>query len=423
MYPSPLRLAVLATSLLLAGSAPAENWPQWRGPNDDGVSTERGLPAHWSETQNIAWKLTLPGKAGSTPVVWGERIFLTSQESGDVVLLCVDTNGKQLWKRTFAKGNRNYMRDEANNSSPSPSTDGKHVYVFAGTGDFACFDIDGNEAWHFNAQERYGPFRMQWGTHTSPLLWGDRLYLQLFHAGADLVIALNKATGEEVWKVHRTSDAEEECRQSYTSPIVWHKGDNAYLITHGCDYTVALRLSDGKELWRVGGLNPRDNRYVYSLRFVASPAVTPDLIVIPSAKNGPVVAVQPTAAGNPKELWRHPHGTPDVPSPLIRDGLVYLCSERGVLQCFDGQTGKEYYRKSLHSARYRSSPVYADGKIYLTSRDGYFTVVKAGKAYEPVAVNTLPDQFAASPVVAHGRIYLRGFETLYAVGKAEPASK
>jgi outer membrane protein assembly factor BamB len=388
----------------------------------DGISTEKNLPTVWGETKNVLWKLPLPGRAGSTPVVWDDRIFLTSEADNEVVLLCVSTAGKVLWKRHLADGYRTYMRDEGDLASPSPSTDGKHVYAYAGTGDFACFDLDGTEVWRFNAQQRYGPFRIQWGMHTTPLLDRDRLYFQLLHSGAHLVIALDKATGKEVWKVERPTDATAECEQSYTSPVVWRKGKDAYLVTHGCDYAIGLRLEDGGEIWRLGGLNPKDH-YNRTLRFVASAVATPDLIVVPSAKNGPVVGVRPDAqgavgAGSTYERWRRPKNTPDVPSPLVHDGLAYLCREsgNGGLICLDAKTGKEQYTQRLHESRYRASPVCADGKVYLTARDGTVTVVKEGPKFERLAENRLPDEMAASPAVSDGRIYLRGFKALYAIG-------
>ena len=417
----------LLTSLcvLLVGSATtqAENWPQWRGPNDDGISRETNLPAEWSATKNIAWKLDLPGMSGATPVIWGDRIFLTSEDGNDVVLLCVSTDGRELWKRKLATGRARFRNDEGNQASPSPSTDGRHVYTFTGTGDFACFDFAGKEVWKFNAQERYGKFRIQHGMHVTPLLYGDRLYLSLLHSNGWYVIALDKATGKDVWKVRRDSDARAECKESYASPCVWHNGPEAYLIVHGCDYTTAHRLTDGQEIWRVGDLNPK-NAYNMTLRFVTTPVATPDLIVVPSAKSGPVVGVKPDAkgmvtTGSPFELWRKGRITPDVPSPLVHDGLVYLCREMGTLICLDAKTGKELYQERLHGGRYRASPVYADSKIYCTARDGTTTVVKAGPKFQLLATNKLPDQIAASPAISNGRIYLRGFATLYAIGQGE----
>jgi outer membrane protein assembly factor BamB len=415
----PLAAAVL---LSLTGAAGAENWPQWRGPTGDGVSTETNLPTEWSGTKNIAWKLPLPGMGSSTPAVWGDRIFLTSADGDDLVLLCVSTEGKQLWKRPFGSGDKKFQRGpEGNNASPSPSTDGKYVYVYAGTGDFACFDFDGKEIWKFNTQDRYGKFKIQWGHHNTPLLYGDRLYLPLIHSNAALVIALDKTNGKEVWKVKRESDGTGENKESYASPVIWTNGKEAYLITHGNDYAIAHRLEDGKEIWRLADLNPK-NKYDYTLRFVSSPLATPDLIVVPSAKRGPTVGLKPDAsgvvhAGDKAEQWRLPV-TPDVPSPLVHDGLVYLCMQDGRLICLDAKDGKQLYAERTHPGIHRGSPVYADGKVYLTARDGTITVVKAGPKFEVLASNKLPEQITASPAISNGRIYLRGWENLYAVGPA-----
>jgi outer membrane protein assembly factor BamB len=415
---------LLLAGFVLAGRAAADNWPQWRGPDGDGVSTETNLPTEWSSTTNVAWKLPLPGMGGGTPAVWGDRIFLTSADGNDLVLLCVSTEGKQLWKREFGHGDRKVQRGpEGNYASPSPSTDGKYVYAFAGTGDFACFDTDGKEIWKFNAQDRYGKFRIQFGIHNTPVLYGDRLYFQLIHDGAALVVALDKKTGEEVWKVERQSDGTAENKHSYASPVLWKNGKEAYLISHGNDYAIAHRLEDGKEIWRLADLNPK-SKYDYTLRFVSSPVATPDLIVVPSAKRGPTVAIKPDVtglvrAGDKQVQWRLPI-TPDVPSPLVHDGLVYLCMQDGRLLCLDAKDGKQLYSERTHPAIYRGSPVYGDGKVYLTARDGTITVVKAGPKFEVLATNKLPEQISASPAISNGRIYLRGWENLYAIG---PVSK
>jgi outer membrane protein assembly factor BamB len=403
----------------LAGLVRADNWPQWRGPAGDGVSKEKNLPTSWDQSKNMAWTLPLPGMGGSTPIVWGERIFLTSADADDLVLMCVSTSGKELWKRKLGSGKVRARGDEGNGASATPSTDGKHVWAFVGTGDLGCFDLDGKEIWHFNAQQRFGKFKIQFGMHSTPVLYGDRLYMQLIHSGGAWVIALDKNTGETVWKVERKSDGQAECEHSYASPVIWRNGDKAYLITHGNDYAIAHRLDNGAEIWRVGDLNPK-NRYNRTLRFVASPVATPELIVVPSAKNGPVVGVKPSAigmilGGNAQEQWRKTSNTPDVPSPLIHDGLVYLCRENGVLICLDAKTGERLYEESTHKQRHRASPVYADGKIYLTARDGTVSVVKAGSAFELLATNRLKDDISASPAVANGRIYLRGFKALYAI--------
>jgi outer membrane protein assembly factor BamB len=421
--PTSIRRAFLVCSFLLpAASLAAGNWPQWRGPENDGISTETNLPTEWSESKNIAWKIKMPGMAGSTPAIWGERIFLTSEEGNELVLMCIDTGGKELWKTKLSSGRQRFMRGEGNNASPSPSTDGKHVWAYVGTGDLGCYDFDGKEVWRFNVQDRYGKFRIQHGMHTTPLLDGDRLYMQLIHSNGQFVIALDKATGKEVWKANRKSDGRAENEHSYASPVIWRKGQDAYLITHGNDYAIAHRLQDGSEIWRVGGLNPRD-RYRPDLRFVASPVASPDLIVIPSAKDHGVVGLKPDAKGqvmpgSEYEQWRLNRGTPDVPSPLVYNGLVYLCRENGFLICLDAKTGTVQYNQRIHSSIYRASPLAAGDHIYLTARDGTFTVVKAGPTFEQIAENKLSDTFTASPAVRNGRIYLRGWDSLYAIRAA-----
>jgi len=420
--PTLSRSLLQAAIILAAATAQADNWPTWRGANHDGVSTEKNLPAEWSESKNLLWKAPMPGVGAATPVVWGDRIFVTSEDGEDLVLLCLGTDGKQLWKAKVGTGAKHARGGEGNSATPSPSTDGKAVFAYVGSGDFAAFDFAGKEVWRFNAQERYGKFAYGFGMHTTPLLHEGRIYLQLIHARAALVVALDAATGREVWKVDRKSDGHSECLHSYASPCLWRSGAQARLITHGNDYAVAHNLADGAEVWRAADLNPK-GRYNSTLRFVASPVAVENLIVIPTAKNGAVVGMRPDAAGvvgagAPGEAWRIDRGTPDVPSPVVYDGRVYLCRESGVLTCLDAKTGAQIYSDRAHAQTYRASPVAADGRIYLTAKDGTFTVVQAGPELKILAKNKLPDQFTASPAISNGRIYLRGSESLYAIGTA-----
>jgi outer membrane protein assembly factor BamB len=422
-FARPLRSAFCASLLLLAaaGSAAGENWPQWRGAKLDGVSHETNLPLKWSKDEGVVWRLALPGPAGSTPVVWDDKIFLTSAEGDSLVLMAVGTDGKLLWKQTLADHNENVRGDEGNSASPSPSTDGKHVWAMMCTGDIACYTVDGQEAWKFNLQDRYGKFDISFGMTSTPVLDGDRLYLQLLHTGGSLVIALDKNTGKEIWKQERPSDATDECEQSYASPVIYRDDKTELLLTHGCDYIVAHKLTTGEEVWRCGGLNLK-SKYNPTLRFVASPLAIPgQMIVVPSAKNGPVLAIDPYSQGDITDkteghLWTRAHNTPDVPSPLYVDGLVYLCREDGTLICLDAKTGEEFYTKRTHADRHRASPVYGDGKIYLTARDGTVTVVKPGKEFEILSSNDMTESTSSSPAISGGRIYLRTFDALYAIG-------
>jgi outer membrane protein assembly factor BamB len=430
----PAILLALGLFSVFAAVTHAENWPQWRGPNRDGNSGETNLPAVWSTKLNSAWTASLPGMGSSTPAIWGDKIFVTSEDGDDLAVLCFSTAGKQLWKTNLgaASAKKRFMKGEANQASSSPCTDGNFVYAFFGTGDFVCCDAAGKIVWRFDAQERYGKFKIQHGIHISPVLDGDRLYLSLLHSGAWWVLALDKTNGKEVWKVRRETDATDECEQAYASPVLWRDGKNEYLVVLGCDYCTAHSLKDGAEIWRLGDLNPK-TKYDRAYRIIATPAAAADVIVVPSARNGPVIGVKPTARGSIRtgdsfEQWRQAgkgpgplSKTPDVPAPLIHDGLVYIVreyqKEPGALICLDAKTGKEIYYQSIHESRYRASPVCGDGKIFLAARDGTVTVVKAGPKFEVLAINKMPDLITASPAIAGGRIYLRSFSTLYAISE------
>ena len=413
-------LTFLLAVFILTANSFADNWQQWRGMHNDGISKETEAPIQWSQTENVKWRLPLPGEAAATPIVWEDKIFLTSAEGDALVLMCISAEGKELWKRTLGHGNRNVRSGEANFAAPSPVTDGEHVWAFLGTGDLACYDFEGNQVWHTNIADRYGKFRLGFVMSSTPVLDKDRLYVQLIHSNAWLVLSLDKMTGKEVWKHDRKSDATAECEHAYTSPILYRDAEREYLVVHGADYVTAHDLEDGSEIWRCGGLNPISS-YNYSLRLVASPVAIEGLIVVPSAKNGPVLGINPAAVpgditDSEWQIWKRQQGTPDVPSPLIHDGLVYLCRENGDLICLDAKTGERFYRERTHRHRHRASPVYANGYIYLTSRDGVITVVKAGREFEIIASNTMGEVIAASPAIANGTLYLRSYQALYAIG-------
>ena len=407
--------------LMLASTARAENWPSWRGPRGDGTSTEKNLPIKWSKTENVAWRLALPGAAGATPVVWNDRIFLTSVDGEALVLIAASTDGKQLWKKPVATGNRSVRGDEGNLASPSPVTDGKHVWSFMAEGTLACFDFDGNQVWKTFLPDRYGKLNIAFGMSSTPVLDDNRLYLQLMWGGGAFVLALDAKNGDEIWKHVRVSNARAECKDSYASPFMYQDQAQKYLLTHGADYIIAHDLKDGHELFRCGGLNPPDN-YNPTLRLVASPVAIPGVIVVPSAKNGPVLGISPDAKGDITNtdkfhLWTRAHNTPDVPSPVIHDGLLYLCRENSNLICLDVMTGNEVYKeRRTHADRCRASPVYADGHLYITSRDGTVSVIKAGRDFEIVSTNDMEESISSSPAFSGGRIYFRSYEALWAIG-------
>jgi outer membrane protein assembly factor BamB len=434
----------------------ADNWPQWRGPALNGICAEKDLPIEWSlsgdgQRKNIVWKLDLPGPAGSTPVIWDDRIYLTSATDDDqLILLCVSTSGNEFWRRSLDSGNRKVRGDEGNMASPSPCTDGRHVWALVGTGKLACFDRLGNEKWRVDLGQRYGKLNIAFGLSSTPILRAGKIYLQIIHGDRDpktneaRVICLDAKTGTQIWVHHRSSDASDECEHSYASPTLYHDSQQELLLTHGADYLVAHHLQDGRELWRCGGINSPGN-YHQTLRLISSPVASEGLIVVPTAKNGPVFGIRPAhgsqavgsraagsqaaevATGNSKTgdpkieatgydlMWTFPENTPDVPSPLIKDGLVYLCRENGNLRCLEALSGTEVYRERTERGRHRASPVWADGKIYLTCRNGKITVVREGRQFEILAQNEVGEEITASPAIADGTIYLRTFHSLIAV--------
>lgn len=422
-----LAIASPLVLITLCATANADNWPHWRGPTQNGISTEKGIPTEWNAEKNVAWRVSLPGPGGSSPVVWGDRVFVTSPDGDNLVLICISTDGKELWKQTVGKGNRNVRGDEGNMASPSPTTDGKHVWAMMGNGAIACYSVDGKEVWKFNLQERFGRFRIAFGMSSSPVLWKDRLLLQLIHGDGRaatqeaLVAAVDKMTGKTLWKTDRVTGASNENEHSYASPMLYSGKGGDVLITHGADYTIAYDPQTGKEVWRLGGLNPHAN-YHRTLRFVASPAAGEGIIVIPTAKRYPVYAIRAGLKGDLTDskdalVWKLPRNTPDVPSPLIKDGLVYLCRENGNLMCLDAKTGELLYEKPTERQRHRASPVYADGKIYLSARNGKISVVQAGREFKLLSTNELGagEDISASPAISNGTIYIRTFKALWAI--------
>ncbi|MEX0718110.1 MAG: PQQ-binding-like beta-propeller repeat protein [Planctomycetaceae bacterium] len=466
------RMGVALSFLLAACAAPftasAENWPTWRGPGVRGISAEKDLPTEWSATKNVAWKLSLPGPAGASPIVWEDRIFLTTVEPAGgadaqaappaqrgprgagrrgrggrggaaananddkLLLMCIGTDGKERWRRQLGTGNRDVRGDEGNSASPSPVTDGKLVWAFMGNGELGCYDLDGKEIWRFDLQERYGRFDIQFGMTPSPVIDDEgRLFLQIIHGDRRVetkeayVVGLEAATGKELWKQPRDTGAYGENEHGYASPLIYDDGAQKFLITHGADFIIAHDLATGRELWRCGGLNPHGDpakAYHTTLRMVASPGWAPGIIVVPTAKNERVIAIRPGFEGDitnkaEAHIWSRPSDTPDVPSPLIHDGLVYLCRENGNLLVLDAATGEELYYERTHRDRHRASPVYADGHVYLSARDGKVTVVKAGREFEIVSQNDIGESLAASPAISDGTIYLRSYDSLWAIRK------
>jgi len=397
----------------------AENWPQWRGPQMNGISNEKNLPVKWDTQTNVTWKLALPDVSGSTPIIWGDHLFLSIAEGGNLYLWNVDrNNGNVRWKQLVGEGDTKVRK--GNMSSPSPVTDGNSVWILTGNGLVAAFDFSGRKLWDRNLWKDYGRFGLNHGYGSSPLLFRDGLYIQVLHGfktdDPSYVLRLDTKTGRTVWKVERPTDAVTESPDSYTTPaIAYHSGKPELIITGG-DYVTGHDLDHGKELWRGGGLNPRNNPMN---RIVASPVVNSGLIYVPTRVN-PLQAYKPGGSGNVSSshmVWATPNG-PDVPSPVSDGRYLYIVNDRGIIYCFDALTGKEIYGgQRIKPAIYSSSPVLADGKIYISNEEGLTTVFKSGPEFELLAENPLDDYMLSSPAISEGQIFLRTRGWLYSIGK------
>ena len=414
--------------LMVSGSAFSDDWPQWRGANLDSLSSEKNLPDSFAD-ENRLWQLPLPGPGGCSPVVWKDQIFVASVDGSSLVLMKISKDGELVWKQELAGENKKIRMDRANSASPSPVTDGKHVWVMMADGVLHCFDFDGALQWKKDMQEEYGKFNIQFGMASTPILDRGKLYFQFIHGkmrdrtttSVGKIIALNASDGSEVWSHERLTDAIAENKHSYTTPTIFKNGSDEFLVIHGADFTTGHRLNDGEELWRIGGLNPKGEDYNPFLRFVASPVCSKNLIVVPSAKNGPVYALNPAMRGEvtPDEamVWELEKGTPDVATPVITGDLVFLARENGVIRCIDSKTGEQYFEKRLLADKHRSTPVAADGKIYVVGRDGAAVVLADSSEFKVISKHDLGEDTTASPAISNGRIYVRTNKSLIAFGE------
>ena len=398
----------------------AENWPQWRGPNLNGISGEKDLPLRWSPTENVVWKLAMPSKTGATPIIWGNHIFLNIAGADDnLYLWCVDkTKGSVEWKKLITGGN--YKINKQNMSSPSPVTDGGNVFVMTGVGVLKSFDFSGAEQWVRDIQKDYGKFGLNWGYANSPLLYEDSLYIQVTHGmktrDPSYILRIDKKTGKTLWRVERPVQAIRESPDSYSTPQLLKYPDRAEIVVLGGDCVTGHDPETGKEIWRGNGLNPTNDP---NFRTIASVVTFADIIYAPTRER-PLIAFRAGGKGDITEshkLWSFNNG-PDVPTPVTDGKYFYSVNDRGITWCLDARTGKEIWgAKRIKLATYSSSPVLADGKIYITNEEGLTTVLKAGDRFEVLAENDLADYTLSSPAISGGRIFIRTTQFLYAIGK------
>jgi outer membrane protein assembly factor BamB len=382
-------------------------------------------------TTNIAWTLPLPAYSGSTPIIWGDRIFLnvaTATNTGELELWAVDRRSRSvMWKRPIAGGNN--MQRKQNMSSPSPVTDGRYVWVMTGVGVLKAFDFDGKEIWHREIQTDYGRFGLNWGYASSPLLKNGALYVQVLHGmktdDPSYVLKIDAMSGKTLWRVERLTDAQNESPDSYTTPTWIEANGRAELIVTGGDVVSGHDPNTGREYWRADVLNPRRDR---AYRIVASPTIVGDLIIAPT-RNSPLVAMRPGGNGNVANshvVWSFTQG-PDVPTPVSDGKLLYIVRDNGVAFALDVRTGATVYGpERLPSGTYSASPILADGKIYVTTEEeGLTTVFRAGPRFEVLSTNSLLGDCSpyclSTVAISEGQIFMRTSSYLWAIGERRPS--
>jgi outer membrane protein assembly factor BamB len=432
---------------LLSADLAAQDWPQWRGPSSLGVSTESRLPVSWGPETNIAWKVSLAGFGASSPIVWGERVFVTSQvgkvgvragsqpqlsrddpslvarervmegprmestaNKGDVLLVVEAfdrSNGRRLWEfRTKATGDFPQLHEKHNLASPTPTTDGERIYAWFGTGQIVALDMDGHVVWERHLGREYAPFQIAWGPGSSPTLYRDLLILLCDHGDAAYLLALDKRTGKERWKVDRGRGP---VSQSTPSVVPGPAGDE--LVINSSQRIDAYDPVAGKLLWYAG-----------TERQTPIPsAVFHDGVVYLSRgyRNSDYMAITPGGRGDVSAShlkWRTAAGASYVPSILQYQGLLYVTNEIGVVTCARADTGEPVWRLRLGGIFF-ASPVAGDEKIYFVSETGETYVLRAGGKPEILSRNDLGERFIASPAISRGRLFLRSDGKLFAVGK------
>ncbi len=420
------RIAIMLFVFAVAAGL-GTDWRQFRGPGGEGVSLEKGLPVHWSSNQNIAWKAKLPGPGASSPIVTGDRVFVTcysgyglgAKGSEDMTnlrrhLLCFKRQkGDLLWAQEFKPvlPEHEYYRNESDYhgyAASTPISDGKHLYVFFGKSGVYCFDLNGTEIWH----KSVGTKTNRWGSGASPILYKDLLIVNASVESGSMV-ALDKTSGDEVWKAKGINSA-------WNTPVVVPvKGQAPELVISIFDWVLGLNPDTGKEIWRAKGVH----------QYVCPSVVAHDGVVYATGGATTSLAVRAGGRGDVTKthtLWRIEKGGmgSNVSSPIYRDGRLYWAGDGGFVSCQDAADGKIVYRKRLDppppEGKVWASPVLADGKLYYVTRLGGTFVVAAAPKYEILAHNVFADdksRSSASVAASDGHLFLRTDQYLYCIGK------
>ena len=412
-----MRFCLLAASfLVLTATAPADNWPAWRGPRGDGHCAEQNLPLTWSKTENVRWKVKLPGPGNSTPIIWGDRIFLTQAldpKGHRRALMCLSRrDGKPLWQKETE-----YKEDEPTHKtnpfcSASPVTDGQRVYVSHGTAGLFCYDFDGNEQWHYDL----GKLWHIWGTASSPILYGDLCILWCGPGERQLLLAVDKKTGQKVWQHDEPGgnfgSKNTEWRGSWSTPLIVRVDGHDELVLGVPEKVKGFDPKTGKELWSCAGLG----KLVYT-----SPVSSADgVVVVLAGYGGAAVAVKAGGTGDVTKthrLWQQTKGIPQrVGSPVIVGEHCYLLNEDETAICFEVNTGKLVWKERLPGQSW-SSMVAAGDRLYVTNQPGDCYVLKAAPKFERLATNSLGERVLSSPAISEGIILIRSYQHLWCIAE------
>jgi outer membrane protein assembly factor BamB len=446
---------LLLVFLSISGFLQAEdNWPHWRGPHHNGIIDAKNLPMKWSATDNILWKTPLPSWGAATPIIWGDRVFITSPSKSEpkpepeqkpteeqtqterrrrrrpaldpggpkLLLICLSKkDGKILWEREL--DDKNQIHRKQNDSTPSPVTDGKHVWVVTGTGKIAAFDMDGNPKWAKDLQKDYGPFGHNWGYGSSPLLHNGSLIVEVLHGmrtdDPSYIVSLNAATGDVQWHQERPTDAEMESPDAYTTPVLLENQGKTQIVISGGDYVTGHDFKTGEEIWRAAGLNPLKRR---NYRVVPTPIIVDGIIYAPTRKK-PLIALKVGGEGDITEshlVWKYEgSGAPDVPSPVSDGKFFYMVDDRGLVTCLNAKTGTLIWGpETTTEGIVSASPVLVDGKLYIINENGVTSIVSVEPEFRLLATNELDGTYTlASPAVSGSQLFIRTSTHLYCIGQ------
>ncbi len=405
-------LLCLAMPLILApsGAAFAENWPGWRGPRGDGPSLEKNVPIRWSGTQNIVWKVLIPGKGHASPIVWGRHIFVVTaiKEKKQRILLCLDRkNGKILWQRVVLEAPLERINSLNSYASSTPATDGQRVYISFLDRDkmfIAAYDFDGNRLW----EVRPGAFASMHGYCSSPVIWKDKLIVNGDHDGPSYIVAISRTTGQTIWKTPRPNKT-----RSYCTPIIRQIDGRNQMILSGTMCVASYDPDTGEQHWLIDG--PTE-------QYVASLVYNGELLFMTCGfPDRFLQAIRPDGRGNVTKthvLWQKDRDCSYVPSPIAFGPYFLVVADNGVATCFEAKTGKSCWRERL-GPHYSASLVSANGLVYFLSDKGVMTVVRPGAELDIVVRNELGENTYASPAISDGQMFLRGAKHLYCIAPTE----